>query len=275
MRACALFLLSFLPIAVPAVAFPALAGLNPERTEMGGGPQTSSCDTAPVDASLPPDERTKRLSDRALACAKSGKALQTIALFSEIIGIEPGNADAYLNRGSTYLQAGQAEAGLADYARAIALKPERYEGWYNRGTAYLASRRYDLAIGDLSKAIALKPDLDRGYCNRGLAYLRQGALKEAKSDFDRGVALNDALPICFFGRGEIALSEQRYRAAIEDLSRGLALKPAAEALVHRAMAYERLGERSDALADYRQALSLRPRMPQAASAIERLSQETH
>ena len=46
------------------------------------------------------------LLQRAMACVREGKPIQSIALFSELIGIQPENLDAYLNRGSAYMQVG-------------------------------------------------------------------------------------------------------------------------------------------------------------------------
>ena len=233
-----------------------------------------ACDGAPVDASLADRERAERLAKRAFACVRERKALQSIALFSELIGVDPDNAHAYLNRGSTYIQAGQLDAGFVDYGHVIKLQPDRFEGWYNRGTAYVAARQYDKAITDLGEAIGLKPDLARAYCNRGLSYLRNKEYEKARVEFDKGLELDVSLPLCYFGRGEIHLADGKYRNAIEDTTRGINLKPTAEALAQRAVAYERLGKRKKALVDYRNARSLRPRLKEAEAGIARLSRKS-
>ena len=66
--------------------------------------------------SIPQERRAEMLLKRALACVREGKPTQSIALFSELIGLQPDNADAYLNRGSAYIQSGQFELGVADYS---------------------------------------------------------------------------------------------------------------------------------------------------------------
>lgn len=230
------------------------------------------CEGPPVDSSLPDKTRAEQLANRAFACIKEVKPLQSIALFSEFIGIQPDNAQAYLNRGSTYVRMGQFDAGLSDYSQVIALEPTRFEGWYNRGSARVAARQYDEAIPDLTEAIRLKPDLGYAYCNRGLSYLRKNEIEQALADFEKGLALRVDMPLCYYGRGELALSDGKYREAIEDLTRGINFKPTAQALTHRATAYERLGERDKALRDYRNALSLSPRFEAAQTGIARLTQ---
>lgn len=230
------------------------------------------CDGPPVDSSLPDRTRAEKLANRAFACLKEVKPLQSIALFSEFIGIQPDNAQAYLNRGSTYVRMGQFDAGLSDYSRVVELEPNRFEGWYNRGSARVAARQYDEAISDLTEAIRLKPDLGYAYCNRGLSYLRKDESERALADFEKGLALRVDMPLCYYGRGEIELSDGKYREAIEDLTRGINFKPTAEALAHRATAYERLGESDKALRDYQNALSLSPRFEAAQTGIARLTQ---
>jgi tetratricopeptide (TPR) repeat protein len=132
--------------------------------------ETFGCGQFPLlDDSFPEDQRAQILLKRALTCVKEGKPHQSIALFSELIGLQPGNVDAYLNRGSAYIQSGQFELGVADFSHIIAVKPDAMEAWYNRGTAFVVARQYDRAIADLNEAIRLRPDSARAYCNRALA----------------------------------------------------------------------------------------------------------
>lgn len=246
-----------------------LASLSASLPTYAAPPQ---CDDTPVDSSLTATERAEQLAGRAFACLKEGKPLQSIAQFSEIIGIQPDNAQAYLNRGSTFVRMGRLDAGLSDYSRVIALEPTRFEGWYNRGSARVAARQYDGAISDLTETIKLKPDFAHAYCNRGLSFLRKEERKRALADFEKGLELQVDMPLCYYGRGEIELSDGNYREAIEDLTRGINFKPTAEALAHRGTAFERLGESKKALRDYRSALSLQPRLEEAQAGIARLSQ---
>jgi tetratricopeptide (TPR) repeat protein len=236
---------------------------------------TPQCDGALVDSSLPDTERVEKLANRAFACLKAGKPIQSIALFSELIGVDPNHAQAYLNRGSTFVRMQEFDAGLSDYSRVIELEPNRFEGWYNRGSARVVARRYDEAIADLTEAIRLKPDFGYNYCNRGLSYLRKAEPKKALADFEKGLTLRVDMPLCYYGRGEIELSDGRYQKAIEDLTRGINFKPTAEALAHRATAYERLGESSRALRDYQSALSLQPNSKAAQAGVARLSQNAN
>jgi tetratricopeptide (TPR) repeat protein len=250
------FLLTLLVLTVP---MPALA--------------MPQCDGALVDSSLPDTKRIEQLNNRAFACLKASKPKRSIALFSELIGVDPDNAHAHLNRGSTFVKMHEFDAGLNDYTRAIELEPSHFEGWYNGGSARVAARQYDEAIADLTKAIRLKPDLAYAYCNRGLSYLLRAEPKDALADFEKGLTLRINMPLCYSGRGEILLSRGQYRKAIEDLTRGINFKPTANAMMLRATAYDKLGENNKALGDYRSALSLQPNLKDARAGVARLSQK--
>jgi hypothetical protein len=76
--------------------------------------ESDSCGTSPfLDDSMSKEQRVDVLLNRARACVREGKPIQSIALFSELIGVQPENLDAYLNRGSAYMQTGQFEFGMA------------------------------------------------------------------------------------------------------------------------------------------------------------------
>ena len=100
---------------------------------------------------------------RAIACVQEGRPDLSIEIFSEVIGLDPGNEVAYLNRGNAYLQTRQFDLGISDFSHAISLEPRSSEAWYNRGVAFVAMQRYQQGIADLSEAIKLKPDFARAY----------------------------------------------------------------------------------------------------------------
>jgi tetratricopeptide (TPR) repeat protein len=78
---------------------------------------------------------------------------------------------------------------IADFARTIALNPGDIDAYHNRGSAYLGAGQTDLAIADYDRVIALAPDRARTYERRADAHLRKGNLKQAREDAERAVAL--------------------------------------------------------------------------------------
>lgn len=62
--------------------------------------QTSKCvGLPPLYDAMPAEQRADVLQKRAVACVREGKVQQSIALFSELIGLQPSNTSAYLNPG--------------------------------------------------------------------------------------------------------------------------------------------------------------------------------
>jgi tetratricopeptide (TPR) repeat protein len=127
MRLLTFLLVAFLiPIALPSP-------VSAEAFKCGSFPL--------LDDTISKEERADRLLKHAIACVQEGKPQESIALFSELIGLDPDNETAYLNRGNAYIQTGQFELGVADYSHVIAKNPGLSQGWYNRGTAFIAARQ--------------------------------------------------------------------------------------------------------------------------------------
>jgi TPR repeat len=62
--------------------------------------QATGCQDFYPDRSVSSEERARTLAENGRACVREGKPEQSIALFSELIGLNPQNATAYLNRGN-------------------------------------------------------------------------------------------------------------------------------------------------------------------------------
>jgi tetratricopeptide (TPR) repeat protein len=69
----------------------------------------------------------------------------------------PGEADAYFERGKVYYSMKDMEKAIRDYDQAIKLSPNVAKYHYFRGGAYLSKKQDDLAIRDFKKAIKLDP----------------------------------------------------------------------------------------------------------------------
>lgn len=61
------------------------------------------------------------------------------------------------------------EAAIVDYSAAIALDPRNANAFHNRGTSCEKMGRLQEAVGDFSRAIELEPRNASSYNSRGLA----------------------------------------------------------------------------------------------------------
>jgi tetratricopeptide (TPR) repeat protein len=90
--------------------------------------------------------------------------------YNRAIQINPGNANAYYNRGllkATKFQ--DPQGALADYDRAIKIKPGYDAAYNNRGNLKTEQLKdYQGALADYNRAIKLKPRNADAYYNRGV-----------------------------------------------------------------------------------------------------------
>ena len=75
-----------------------------------------------------------------------------ISELDKAIGIAPGNAYLYYNRGNAYAAGNDLEKAVEDYTRALELDPQLAEAYYNRGMSKLKLKKNNEAILDLGKA---------------------------------------------------------------------------------------------------------------------------
>ena len=68
------------------------------------------------------------------------------------ITLQPDNACLYYNRGNHYFVQKDWELAIADYDHAIALDGNMAEAFLNRGLAYMNAGNLDAGIKDLSKS---------------------------------------------------------------------------------------------------------------------------
>ena len=108
---------------------------------------------------------------------QAGQPAKAIAAFDKAIALHPEDvADDYINRGNARDEAGDFNQALADYATALQIQPGDGEAYYNRGIAYERHRQLGAAQAEFVAAYnhGLRTDL---LYERLLAY---GLLKGAQ-----------------------------------------------------------------------------------------------
>ena len=88
--------------------------------------------------------------------------------FSRAIELDPRHAMAYDFRGLTDEESGDWDQAIADYTQEAALEPmSRYrlaDAYCNRGSSYLSKKEHDLAIADFEKSIEIGSSTDACQC---------------------------------------------------------------------------------------------------------------
>ncbi|WP_069805623.1 serine/threonine-protein kinase [Thermogemmatispora onikobensis] len=231
--------------------------------------------------------------DDGVAFYFQGRYKEAAEAFSEAISQDPTYADAYVNRGSCYLQLQEPEKALTDFDRALELNPQQaiayngrgyarcalgddrraladferaleldpayLEAYFNRGRAYRRLQEYEKAISDYSRVLQLDPSHVDAYNNRGNAYCCLGNFEQAIADFSQAIRLNPEYTLAYNNRGNAYDALGEHELALSDLTRAIELDAFyANAYNNRGTVYRNMQEYEQALEDYERALEIQP-----------------
>ena len=138
-----------------------------------------------------------------------------------------GVARSFVARAQVLLEQGHISQAIDYCDRALKLYPSFMRAHFDRGRALLAAGQNDAAILEFSTVIAAHPEFPMVYEFRGDAYLREHKAAQAIEDFNRSLTA----------------------------STGLSSRSAADVLAKRSLAFEMLGQRGPALADFQSAVA--------------------
>ncbi len=181
------------------------------------------------------------------------------SLWDRTIAVDPDNYLAYLNRGTSKVDADDPAGALQDYNRSLELKPAYDKTWNSRGIA--RERVGDLAgaRADYDQALQVNPDYGLALTNRGSLRQKTGDLAGAAADAEEAIRRSPEGATAYVLRGSLLRARGDLRGAEADLDRAVALAPhSVEALNNRGTVRLQSGRYPDALADYSRALALKP-----------------
>lgn len=122
--------------------------------------------------------------------ANRGEYDMAIAAFTKAVGINPGNAKAYFNRGYVYQQKGDRSQAISDYTAAIAADPRDQDAYGARGYLYAMTEENDKAIADYTQALEISPGDLRVLLDRGSLYYCLGSFTEAAQDYRKMIEID-------------------------------------------------------------------------------------
>lgn len=199
---------------------------------------------------------------RGVAFAGLGQTDKALADYSAAIGLEPGRAQAFLERGILLATSTRAyQRALDDFNRVLQLEPANVRALVVRGRTFSQLGRHAEAIADFNRALELAPTSSEAYHQRGLIHFRRNELALASRDYDAALRINPRLAGALVDRATLLAAERRYPEAVRDLDDALAVDPDAPlAYYNRGYARAALGEWDKAIADYSMAITLDPAM---------------
>src|SRR5207247_7638337 len=88
---------------------------------------------------------------------RSGKPQEALNCLDLVLGVQPGNASALLNRGKILLEQGNAETALESFDRLTQLYPNDEEAWTAQGEVLLTMGREEDGQRAFAEALRLSP----------------------------------------------------------------------------------------------------------------------
>ncbi|MEL7039056.1 MAG: tetratricopeptide repeat protein [Cyanobacteria bacterium J06592_8] len=130
-----------------------------------------------------------KLNNQAMKLIESGNYQGAIIRLNQAVELNPGQVEAYLNRGVAYSELESHGSAIANYDKAIQLSPNNADAYYYRGDEYLQAGNAPKALADYNKAIQLNPNYSQAYLDRGFIYYQQGDGLKAIEDLQKAADL--------------------------------------------------------------------------------------
>jgi hypothetical protein len=130
---------------------------------------------------------------------------RAIALYEQVIAVDPGHAEAHYKRANALRLIGRLEEALAGYDRAIAQKADYAHAYCNRGVVLQSLGRQEAALLSYDRAIALDPADVMAQYNRALLMQDCSRWNEALASYDRAIELNPLFADAHYNRSMLHL----------------------------------------------------------------------
>ena len=206
--------------------------------------------------------------------AQTGDYERAVALFGEVLLLEPRNAAAHNNQGNALRALRRPAAAIASYDKALEIQPQHAPTYNSRGNALFDLQRHEDALASHDRAIALQPDYAAAWFGRGRSLVELMRYEPAIASLEKAIALGFNHPGAWSIRGNALYSLERFQAAAESYDRATALDPSDAGAHHnRGNALFMLGRYESAIKSYDEAIALDPAI--RSSHGERLHARMH
>ena len=151
----------------------------------------------------------------AVQAEESGDKLRAIALYEEILAIDPDYAAACINLGTVFFHLRQYGRAEELYRHATETDPDYVLAYFDLGNVLDELERLDESIAAYCKAVTLAPRYADAHYNLALAYERKGESRPALRHWQAYTRLDNRGPWAEHARGQIRklLSREGMRIA--------------------------------------------------------------
>jgi tetratricopeptide (TPR) repeat protein len=171
---------------------------------------------------------------------------KSIDLLNDIIARNKKNANAYFYRGMNQKEIGDTARGIASFQRALETDEAYYDAAIQAGLLFTAKRNNN-ALQYLNTAIRLQPRSVEAYSARAYYHQEMKEYQKALLDYKKVIDLDPSNSDAYYNVGVINYDVKQYGAAIKSLDYCIQMNPEMpEAYFVRGLAYEKIGDKTEA-----------------------------
>ena len=175
------------------------------------------------------------------------------------LAITPDFAEGHTCLGNVYSGQGEYAKAADEFKRAVALDSSRDDALRGLAESYQHLGNVSAAEATYKQAIALRPQYWAGYDYLGAFYFREARFADATQAFERVTELAPENFRGYSNLGAILSVQGRYSEAIKALQHSLAIRPTLDAYSNLATVYFDSRKFADAVATYKQGITLNDR----------------
>lgn len=187
-----------------------------------------------------------------------------ITSYTNLISLSPKNAAAFVRRGFSYHYTGKVDDAYADYNTAVGINPALKTESYIKCMLYTVdASNASAVVNDCTRTINEFGNFSLAYYKRGVAYRELSNLDSSLRDFNKSVELYPKFFNSIIYRGLIYDAQENNSAAITEYTAAIRIAgvdspKAFLAYNNRGVIYQKLGNLTQAEADYRKSIALNP-----------------
>lgn len=157
---------------------------------------------------------------------------QKIALYNQVIELEPENLDAYFYRGIAKNDLGDYYAAIVDYSKIIVAKPDA-DTYFNRANSRYSLKDLEGAKEDYKKAIEMDPYFVDALYSLACTNFDLGDFELALTNFNKVIKIQPYHQNAYHLRARIYSDLKDHKKALQNYSMAILITPSADSYYNR------------------------------------------
>jgi len=201
-----------------------------------------------------------------MALTAKGRLDDAIAEYQTAMALDPSDALAHVKLAEVFFQRGHVDEAIAQYQKAIEMNPLSTWAYNGLGLVLVQKGQVDDAIKQYQKALEIDPGFALAHNNLGVALFQNGQVADAITHYQKALEIDPTVPqahtnlgLALAQTGVAFLQQGDVDKAITQFHEALKNDPAiVQAHSDLGIAFAQKGQADEALAQFQEALRLRP-----------------